>query len=352
MKLARDRPTRYCLLRHATFYVASGLALTLPACNRDHPREPPATKIDTVSVKVAHVERLRRPGFQPVTGTVRPLARALIATRIMGTVQDANFAVGQAVSAGDILLKIQAGELTARLERARAALNQATRDFGRETALLAQGSSTQEVVRTAEDQLHVARAAFEEAEILLSYSQITAPFPGFVTRKLINTGDFTVPGTPLLELEARDRMRAELDVPDTLGLLAVGVAVPVVSSSGTISGRISEVSPAADSATRTRRVIVDLPSQAVVYSGEFVRALWPTAESEILFVPAQAVSYFGQIERVFVVEQGRRAELRFVKTGATELDRVQILSGLTAGETVVVAPPSSLRDGHPVQVQP
>jgi apolipoprotein N-acyltransferase len=68
-------------------------------------------------------------------------------------------------------------------------------------------------------------------------------------------------------------------------------------------------------------------------------------------VPASAVSHFGQMERVFAVEHGR-AVLRLVKTGRTVADRTEILAGLTAGETVVLAPPATLRDGQPVTPQP
>lgn len=71
----------------------------------------------------------------------------------------------------------------------------------------------------------------------------------------------------------------------------------------------------------------------------------------MIFVPRDSVRLFGQIERVFVVEKGR-ATMRFVKTGQHKEDRVQIISGLAPGETVIVSPPAALRDGHPVQVLP
>jgi RND family efflux transporter MFP subunit len=347
MSLKRERRDRHQYVTRALVI----LVLSLSGCERGSHPATPAAEVTPVRVHVARVERISLPGSQAVAGTVRPLERALIGARVMGSVADANFTIGQAVSVGEVLLTIQAGELKARLEQARAALNQAKRDVVRETTLLAQGSSTQEAVHSAEDRLQMTTAAFEEAQTLLSYARITAPFSGFVTQKLVNTGDFAAPGTQLLELEARDRMRAELDVPDTLPSLPFGAEVPVIGGGSAITGRISEASSAANPTTRTRRVIVDLPSGSPVHSGEFVRALWPTEKSGMLFAPADAVRPFGQIERVFVVDEGRAA-MRFVKTGRRENDRVQILSGLTSGELVIVSPPAELRDGHPVQVQP
>jgi RND family efflux transporter MFP subunit len=186
---------------------------------------------------------------------------------------------------------------------------------------------------------------------LLAYTRAAVPFAGYVTRKLIYTGDLASEGTPLFELEARTRMRAEVDVPEALPALPVGSQVRVSSNGAMIAGRISEASSAVHPATRTRRVIIELPAEAGVHSGAFVRALWPAPAMERLLVPANAVQLFGQIERVFVVSE-RRATLRIVKTGGREADRVQILAGLGAGETVVVSPPPTLRDGDPVQVLP
>jgi membrane fusion protein (multidrug efflux system) len=337
--------------RQATAVAAAALVLFLLGCERNGQPSAAHSEITAIAVRVVVAERIRSPGSQAVAGTARPLERALIAARVTGSIADANFTLGQSVTAGDVLLLIQADELRARLEQARAALNQATRDLTRETTLQAQGSSTEENVRTARDRVQMTQAAFEEAQTLLSYARITAPFSGHVTQKLVNSGDLATPGTPLLEIEAPDRIRAELEVPETLPSLPIGAEVRVTSERGTITGRIVETSSATNPTTRTRRVIVALPSDTSIHSGEFVRGLWPTGESEMILVPVDTVRLFGQIERVFLVEEGR-AVMRVVKTGARVNDRIQIISGLSSGEAVIVSPPVALRDGVPVRVQP
>jgi RND family efflux transporter MFP subunit len=336
--------------RHAWSVTLLVFTLGFAACNREVSDSSPEAAAP-VPVKVAAVERVSTTPMLPVAGTVRPFDRAVIAARVMGSVVGADFAIGQKVSAGDVLLTIQAQELAARLAQAQAALDLAARDAKREAQLSEQGASTAETARAAEDRLRVATAAFEEAKTLHAYTRVTAPFSGDITRKLIYTGDFVSEGTPLLEIEARTRMRAELDVPDTLAPLPLGSEVRVTSRGVTLTGKISEAAAAVHPSTRTRRVIVELPDGAPAYSGEFVRALWPAAAGEQLTVPANAVQRFGQIERVFVVADGRAA-LRIVRTGTTGPDRTQILSGVDAGENVVLSPPATLRDGDSVRVQP
>jgi hypothetical protein len=70
-----------------------------------------------------------------------------------------------------------------------------------------------------------------------------------------------------------------------------------------------------------------------------------------LLVPAAAVTMFGQMERVFMVEDGR-AGLRLVKTGAVRGDRVEVLAGLADDDRIIVNPPAGLREGQPLEIRP
>ena len=195
--------------------------------------------------------------------------------------------------------------------------------------------------------LRAARAAVDEAAALLGYTRVAAPFDGVVTRKLVNTGDYAAPGTPLFDLEARAPMRVELAVPENLSVLPLGETVRVRRGDEIASARLTEASPALDPTTRTRTVILEFPPDTAVRSGEFVHALWPAGNFEVVRAPAAAVSTVGQIERAYVVIDGR-AVLRIVRTGPRDNGHVQILSGLSVGELVVVDPPAGLRDGQPV----
>jgi membrane fusion protein (multidrug efflux system) len=336
--------------RGALYGAFLGLLAVLAGCSRPEVDQEPAPGA-VGEVRVTRVHRLTRPLTVPLAGTVRPLERALVAAKVMGTVAQADFTLGQVVSAGETIVALSAAELTARAAQANAALDQARRDVTRESGLASTGAGTTETLRAASDRLRIAEAAAEEARALLGYTRIPAPFAGVITRKLAYAGDLATPGTPLFEIEARDRLRAEIQVPDALPLPAPGSTIPVDTGEAILSGRLVEISPAADPVTHTREARLELPAATALRSGQFVRAAWPAGETAALMLPAAAVGLFGQIERVFVVRDGR-AELRLVRTGAREGAETEILSGLNEGESVIVAPPATLRDGEVVRPLP
>ncbi|HEY0968061.1 MAG TPA: efflux RND transporter periplasmic adaptor subunit [Opitutaceae bacterium] len=327
-------------------------ALGLSACGQPADRKASDDRPPAVAT-TSTVEAVVLPRTQPVAGTVRPAERATLSARIMGNVTRAPAALGTRVTANEVLMELSAGEIQARLDQARANLDQVERELARENTLVTKGASSVESVRLLEDRRRAAAAAVDEATTFASYTSLRAPFAGVITRRFVEAGDLATAGVPLLEIEATDHLRAELAVPESLDLIAAGteLAIDLAGSDRALTGRLAEISPAADPATRTRLAKVDLPAGFSVRSGQFVRVLWPAGREEALLVPARAVTSFGQMEQVFVVEEGR-ARLRIVKTGGRQGDRVRILSGLTAGESVVVAPAATLRDGQRLEIRP
>jgi len=130
------------------------------------------------------------------------------------------------------------------------------------------------------------------------------------------------------------------------------LTVELPAAGRTFTGALAELSSAADAQAHSVLAKISVPAGTVVRSGEFARVQVPGAAVATLLVPATALSLFGQMERVFVIGTDQRAVLRLVKSGASHGDRVEILSGLDAGERVVVTPPASLREGQPLDVLP
>lgn len=304
----------------------------------------------SLRLAVAPVVAAETPVLTAVNGTVRPARRALLAPKVMGTVADLSVTLGQTVRAGDVLVRISAAEIDARVAQARTQLGAARRDLARERTLLPQGASTADLVRNLEDRTALAEAGLREAETMLGYTELRAPFAGTVARKFAETGDLAAPGHPLLELEGGDGFQIEAGIPDSLvARLAPGQTV-AAESTAAFTVTVAEISSAADPSARTVTVKFAAPAGAPVRSGQFVRLLLPAGSAATLHIPASAVSAVGQLERVFVVVQGRTV-LRLVKTGARTGDRIEILAGLDAGESVVVAPPAGLREGQSVAAQ-
>ena len=327
-------------------------ALALAGCDRHDSAaaraESPPLPVRTV---LATLEQL--PILLEVPATVRPAERAIIASKLTGTVASFPLGLGQAVAAGDVLLTLNAPEAEARLRQAQAQLAAATRTAERERTLVAKGVNAPDAQRDAEDRLRYAQAAAAETEALLAYATVRAPFAGVMTEKHVLPGDLATPGLPLLVLESTFHLRAEGTIPEkTAAGLHPGDTLAVLLDDGaaSVSGRLEEISAAADAVSRSVLVKVALPDGAA-RSGQFARLQVGNTLAGTLLVPAGAVTRFGQMERIFVVEQGR-AVLRLVKTGRSLNGRSEILSGLNAGERVVLTPPPALRDGQPVTVQP
>jgi RND family efflux transporter MFP subunit len=328
-------------------------AALLAGCSR-HTDTATARPLPAVAVHMARVESANLPEVRTLTATIHPFERATIAARIMGAVTAADFTVGQSVSAGELILTLAAPEIPARLAQARAALAQARREAAREANLVRQNASAADTALAAEDRLHIAEAAATEAEAMVAYTRVTAPFTGTITRKFVNTGDLAAPGAPLFALEATDHLRAELQLPASFAALPLGteIAIRLSPETAPVTARVAEFSAAADPVTRTRLVQLDLPAASSARSGQLVRALWPDGNTSALVIPSGALDLLGQMERVFVVTPDHHAQLRLVKSAPADGNRLLILSGLTAGETIVLDPAPSLRDGQPVTLRP
>jgi RND family efflux transporter MFP subunit len=330
------------------------LTASLAGCGKPDPATAPTPELPPPQVQLAPVRAQTAPALIETTGTVRPIQRAVLAAKVMGAIEELPVTLGQSVRAGEVLIKISAGEISARLLQAQSQLNVARRDLDRERELLTKGASTADTVNGLEDRLALNEAMVREAEVMLGYATIRAPFDGVVARKLVNAGDLAAPGQPLLEVEGTGAFEIDADIPDSLAsALAPGstVLVTLPASNASFEGIIAELSSAADPVARSVGAKITVPPTATVRSGQFARVQVPGAPTRVLLVPAEAVSPFGQLERIFVAANGR-AQLRLVKTGARRGAAIEIASGLDEGEQVVVAPPASLHDGQRVEAQP
>jgi RND family efflux transporter MFP subunit len=129
------------------------------------------------------------------------------------------------------------------------------------------------------------------------------------------------------------------------------VEVALEGSGRRVAARVSEVAPSVDAASRSYIVKIDLPPSPELRSGVFGRALFSAGRRKLVAVPASALLDHGQLQSVFVVEDGA-AHSRMVTAGERRGDTVEMLSGVHEGERIVVAPPAGLRDGARVEVRP
>ncbi len=290
--------------------VASLILLTDCGSTHETPQTPkPAAPL---AVTAAPIAVSHWPDTFEATGSVRARTSAVIASRVMGYVREVLANPGDHVIAGQLLVVIEAKELDAGHRQAQAALAEiksalpetagairsaeaqvdlARVTHGRMKELLDKRSvSTQEFDEAAarlrvaeagrdsliakrqqvEEKVRQAEQALQSAAVMLGYANLTAPFAGRVAARKVDQGALAAPGQPLIELEQEGAWRLEASVEETrLGKVRAGqtVEVKLDASEETLHGRVAEIVPSVDTASRSFAVKIDLPSRAMLRTG-------------------------------------------------------------------------------------
>jgi RND family efflux transporter MFP subunit len=231
-------------------------------------------------------------------------------------------------------------------------------EFDEAAAKLKAAQAAYEMVRARRVQLNSKLAQVDQevraTEVTRSYADVVAPFAGVVVSKSVDPGSLALPGVPLFIIEREGAYRLEASVEESrLAAIRVGqpVSVTLDSADRTLEALVSEIVPAVDAASRAYVVKIDLPAVPAIRSGVFGRALFQLGSRSLLAIPAGAVTERGQLQSVLVADNGM-ARTRLITTGQKVKDRMEVLSGLTAGEKVIFPVPRGLSDGASVEVRP
>ncbi|MBZ5593904.1 MAG: efflux RND transporter periplasmic adaptor subunit [Acidobacteriia bacterium] len=348
-----------------------------------------------VAVKTATVAAESWPEEYEAMGTVRARTTAVLSSKVMGYVREVHASVGDHVSAGQLLVALDAADLEANYLRADAGRDEARSampeaengvaaakanlelvrmTFKRMSDLFASKSISNQEYDEAAARLKGAEAAYamaeskrvqrtariaqaeqerRAAEIQRGYAQLRAPFAGVVTAKSVEPGNLATPGAPLLTIEREGAYRLEVPIEESrLAVIRRGskVMVTLDALDRTLEAKIGEIVPSVDAASRTYLVKIDLPAIPQLRSGIFGRARFPLGNRAVLAVPSTAVMERGQLQTVYVAENGA-ARMRIVTIGRKRADRAEVLSGLTAGEQVISPIPAVLADGAKVEIR-
>ena len=306
-------------------------------------------------------------------GTIRSKNEAQVSSQLMAQVKEIRVQPGQWVQGPEkggvptVLATLDDRTVEAKLRQAqsqvtaigdgigaaRANMAKADSDYQRYKNLLQNGATTAQRAQYAKTQRDVAakevarleaqrkqaQAAEREATVMLSYTVIRAPFTGRVVKKLLDVGDMAAPGQPVFFIDAPSLAEVHAVVSESLlPYLQVGqgIEVSIASLHRTLNGRIREIVPHADSSTRTVLVKITLPASGDLVNGLFARINVPCGSYRALVIPAAAVREVGELYLVDTVDAKGRIQRRFIRPGRTRGRFVEVLSGLKAGEEVVV----------------
>lgn len=364
-----------------SFLVLAAIA-GLSGCSGERPQAAPSP--ETVrNISVLAVHRANVPDLLEAVGTVRAAQTSDLASQMMGNIVEVRAREGDRVRRGDVLAVIDDSQPRAAADRATAALAAAEQQLVASDSDLALAAATlkryqnlyekksvspqefdevkarqqaalarRDMARAGQTQ---AKATLTQTRASLDYTRIRAPFDGVVTEKKVDSGTLASPGMPIFTIEDVRHYRLETTVNESdlryvrTGQL-VSVMIDVLDNVG-LKGKVVQIVPAADPASRSFLVRIDLPADARLRSGLFGRAQFSRGERQSLLIPAAAVVERGQLQGVFVLGQSRVASLRYVTVGKPIGPEIEVLAGLQEGEQLVAKPGELDLNGKRIEAQ-
>jgi RND family efflux transporter MFP subunit len=326
-------------------------------------------------VKSFTIEQKTVPEWSEYHGVVSSRNTVNLIALVMGKVKAVHVKAGQRVHKGELLVEMESDDLRAKLQVAKsrlaaaeASLVEASNTYERFKELALKGmisklkmDETTARWRNAQADVEAAKAQMEEAKTMLDYTALKSPMNGIVVDKRVNPGDFSIPGLPaelgypagriLMTVYDPDKLWFEARIPERFSQQVTAGAkagVSIASANLSLESKFVEVLPEVDDTTRTFTARVDLPSLSALKIGMFGRARFVSGQRKLIEIPESALVQRGQIDAVFVLSDGR-ARLRLVRSGKQRSGKVDILSGLVAGEKIILNPGENLRDGDPVK---
>lgn len=317
---------------------------------------PAAAAVRLAESDVARVTRADLVEGIPVSGTLEPAVDVKITAPLSDVIVDVLVREGAAVAKGQVLARFRTLALEPEAASAEAELKMRAADHERMRNLLAEGAVSERDVESAEAAWRAAQAARAQAQRRLADATVRAPVSGVIAERSVHSGDRVGDGDPMFRLVNTRELEFEATVPaEHAAAITRGAPVSLTVSGRpvAIQGRVARVNAAADPATRQIQVyvVVANPAGALVgglfASGTIVTRAAPSA----LAAPIAAVRSAGDTTYVLVVEEGALAR-RPVTAGLRDeaRDRVELVTGVSEGDVVIVGPIEGLEAGRPVIV--
>lgn len=350
----------------------------------------------TVRAAVGTATIANQPFTYTAVGTVEARTRTTLSSKLMGTIRAINVKEGDRVKKGDVLVIIDDRQVTAGFDQAEAGLAEAQRalqaakaaregaktdvklaqaTFSRYKRLLAEESASQQefdevkarfdkavnglnqaeaMVAAATQRINQAKAGVASARVSKRDVKIKAPYDGTVTAKLADVGSLAAPGTPFLTLESGRGYQVKLILPE-VHIESISPDQPLVvtipSLTGlSLNGSVETISPTANHRTRSFYVKVILPENKNIRSGMFARVEIPVGQAGIIAIPHSAVIERGQLTGFYLIDKENIAHFRLLRTGRTLGERIEVISGVKAGDRYVINPGSDMANGVTVEV--
>ncbi|MFQ5750568.1 MAG: efflux RND transporter periplasmic adaptor subunit [bacterium] len=308
-----------------------------------------------IPVEVAQVSQEDIPAFLTGTATLEAEEETEVVAKTSGIVEQILIEEGMFVKKGQILAKLEEEMLAIELQKAKADLNKLENDFQRNKELFQKNLISKEEFQNVRFQYEAQKAAFEKAKLNLKYASIRAPIAGVVAKRHIKTGNMVNLNQPVFKIVDFEHLIANLFVPEVeIRKIKIGQRAELNfdASNGTVfAGYVERISPIVDPNSGTVKVTITVKDKSThIKPGMFarVRIIYDTHQNSLL-IPKQAVLSEDGSEVVYTI-QDSMATKRLVKTGYATESMVEIVEGLSLGESVVVVGQNGLKDSSKVEI--
>ena len=311
--------------------------------------------LETTDVRLDFLSREFR-----LDGVVEAINKATVSAQTRGTIKEILFDVDDYVEKGAVIIRLKDISQKAQLKKAQAGekeaishLSKAEDEFKRTEDVYAKKvvskskmDEAKHALSAAKARLDSARANLEEAREQLSYTQVKAPYSGIVTKRYVEVGETVQTGTQLMTGVSLDKLRVNVDVPQSLinKIRIFGQAyiyTDAVIGSEPVQVAVDKITvfPIADSASNTFKVRLDLP-QGIggLFPGMFVKTSLVTGEKQVLLVARQSIVFRSELTAVYVITDDDKICFRHVRLGSVHHGSQVVLSGLSEGEQVALDP--------------
>lgn len=314
---------------------------------------PPAV---VTAIRVARTQWAQR---IEAVGDLKAIQDVAIASEVAGKVVEIHFKSGAAVKAGDVLVRLDTSEDRAQLESLTAELRLAQLEDQRVQKLRGSAAFSQSLLDRTQSQMASLKAQVDRQAVLLQRKILRAPFDGMLGIRQVSQGSIVAPGDPIVQLQSLAPIYVDFTVPERhRGALVSGQPLEVTVAAWpdqVFTGELIVVSPDVDVRSRTLQLRGELDNADLrLQPGMFATVhLILSGAEPVLTLPRTAISFFAYGESVFSIDEAGAAltvARQPVKVGRIRNERVEILSGLSAGQLVVHTGHMKLRDGQSVVI--
>ncbi|MAD98433.1 MAG: efflux transporter periplasmic adaptor subunit [Flavobacteriaceae bacterium] len=350
-------------------YSISVLALLVMIVSCSNPKKELSQNDKPILVETKTVQATNQNQSIEISGTVQGVNHANLSTRLMGIVTNVQVKVGDFVKKGSLLLSIDSKDVQAQLAqakanklRAEAHYENVKKNYDRFENLFQKNSATQKELddittqlKAAKSQLEMADEAVNQVKAQLSYTDVRAPFDGVITTINIKKGNLANPGMPLLGIEENQNFEvratiSEFDIANVKAGQTVKVAIP--SMDKIMEGKITELGSSSTNLGGQYQMVVSVPKAENLYSGMYAKVQIPNQQTKdsSIRIPKEVLVRKGQLTGLYTISEMNTAILRWIQLGQDLGAEVEVVAGLSVGETYVVKSDEKLFNGSKISV--